>query len=159
ALALAASPLRAGTITLNAYNNNTSATVHFDDGSNLPGHNGTANLLLAQSFAPYAPGSVTPTTSTTFAIHLFHTASIAQTYAVNPRTDLAGAFSNGARMAYICLQYGTQDLRSSPIQAAAVQIALWDLSLNNHNPATFALDGGTYDSGDPNVFNVDLGNN
>jgi hypothetical protein len=49
-------------------------------------------------------------------------------------------------------------LTNAPDQAAAVQLALWDLSLNNHTPTFFALDGGFYDSGDPQVFSVSFGN-
>jgi hypothetical protein len=40
-----------------------------------------------------------------------------------------------------------------------VQLAIWDLSLSNHNPTSFAGSGGVYSSGDPDVFNVSLGSN
>src|SRR5262249_48779277 len=62
-----------------------------------------------------------------------------------------------SRIAFIFQSFGLPDLTNNPIQAAAVQVALFDLSLINHNPIMFGMDpGGTYSSGDPNVFNVDL---
>jgi hypothetical protein len=45
ALGMSAGPVRAGSITVNAFNNSTPATVHFDDGS---GHSGTVSTLLTQ---------------------------------------------------------------------------------------------------------------
>jgi hypothetical protein len=83
--------------------------------------------------------------------------SVGQTYAVDVRFDLATAFANGAQMAYILANFGVGDLSTNPDQAAAVQIALWDLSLNNHNPTSFGLDAdGSYSSGDPSVFSVNF---
>jgi hypothetical protein len=90
----------------------------------------------------------------TFCIDLFHTVSVSQTYAVDVG-DLATAFTNSAQMAYILANFGIGDLSTNPDQAAAVQIALWDLSLNNHTPTSFGLDAdGSYSSGDPSVFSV-----
>jgi hypothetical protein len=45
-LAARVSPAGADTITLNGFNNNTPATVTFDDGA---GHSGSQNTLLASS--------------------------------------------------------------------------------------------------------------
>jgi hypothetical protein len=51
--------------------------------------------------------------------------------------------------------YGVQDLSGNPAQAAAVQLALWDLALNNHNPTSFTLQpDGSYSAGDGSVFDV-----
>jgi hypothetical protein len=62
-------------------------------------------------------------------------------------------------MAFIYQNFGTEDLTNNADQAAAVQIALWDL-LSNHNPTSFGPDAdGTYSSGDENVFNVSFGSN
>jgi hypothetical protein len=72
----------------------------------------------------------------TFCIDLLHAVTDGQTYAVTPRNDLDAAFTNGARMAFVIDNFGAADLSSNPDQAAAVQIALWDLSLN-HNPTFF----------------------
>src|SRR5262249_22594334 len=92
----------------------------------------------------------------TFCIDLAHTVSAGQTYLVNPREDVQTAFVHGAEMAYIIDNFGSTDLSSNPLQAAAVQIALWDLSLNNNtNVTSFGLDpDGSYSSGDESVFNV-----
>jgi len=150
------SPVIAGTITINAFNNSTVATVSYDNGG---GQSGTISTLLTQ-YNVTLTGAGTPQTFNTFSIDLFHTVTVGQTYAVNPRTDEAAAFANGGRMSYIFTTFGLQDLTSNAIQAAAVQISLWDLSLNNHAPTSFAADGGgTYSSGDPGVFSVNFGAN
>jgi len=152
ALILSVSPARADSITLNAFNNSTPATVTFNDGQ---GHSGSIDTFLTQLNVTYAAGAGTPVTFKTFTIDLFHSASVGQTYLVTPRGDLATAFANGGRMAYIFQTFGLGDLANSPIQAAAVQIALWDLSLGNHNPTLFGLDAdGSYSSGDETVFRV-----
>ncbi len=149
------SSVQADSITVNAFNNNTAASVSFNDGS---GHSGTANTLLTQWNVTFSAGAGTPITFDTFSIDLFHAASISQTYLVTPRTDLATVFTNGNRIAYLFQTYGLQNLTSNPDQAAALQLALWDLSLNNHTPTSFGPDtGGTYSSGDPDVFSVSLG--
>jgi len=156
-LAMMVSTTQAGLVTVNGFNNNTMATVSFDDSSGISGHSGSVSTLLAQFNVTY---SGTPSTVNTFSIDLFHTVSSGQTYEVDARSDLATAFANGSRISYIFQNYGFQDLTQNALQAAAVQLSLWDLSLNNHVPTFFGLDaGGTYSSGDPNVFSVSLGNN
>jgi hypothetical protein len=156
-LAMMVSTAQGGLVTVNGFNNNTMATVSFDDGSGISGHSGSVNTLLTQFNVTY---SGSPSTINTFTIDLFHTVSSGQTYAVNARSDLATAFTNGSRISYIFQNYGLQDLTQNPVLAAAVQISLLDLSLNNHIPTFFGLDpGGTYSSGDPNVFSVSLGSN
>jgi hypothetical protein len=155
-LGVSVAPARAGSITLNGFNNNTPAIVTFDDGA---GHSGSDNALLAQLNMTFSGGG-TPSTFNTFSVDLFHTVSTGQTYAVTPRADLATAFVNGSRIAYVFQKFGLQDLTNHAIQAAAVQVALWDLSLNNHDPTTFGMDAdGTYSSGDENVFSVSFGSN
>jgi len=155
-LGVSVAPVRAGSITLNGFNNNTPATVTFDDGA---GHSGSENTLLTQFNVTFNGGG-TPSPFNTFSVDLFHTVSAGQTYAVTPRGDLATAFVNGSRMAYVFQNFGLHDLTNDAIQAAAVQLALWDLSLNNHNPTSFGMDAdGTYSSGDENVFSVSFGSN
>ena len=155
-LAASVTPARADTITLNGFNNNTPATVTFDDGA---GHSGSQNTLLSQLNVTFSGGG-TPITFNTFSVDLFHTVSVGQTYAVALRDDLATVFANGSRIAYVFQHFGLQNLTGDAIQAAAVQIALWDLSLNNHNPTTFGPDAdGTYSSGDENIFSVSFGSN
>jgi hypothetical protein len=157
ALTTSASLGRADFITVNGFNNNTPATVTFNDGA---GHSSTDNTLLSQFNVTYTNGFGTASVFNTFSIDLSHTVGAGQTYAVNPRDDLAAAFANGGRIAYLTQTYGLQDLTNDADQAAALQIAIWDLSLNNHNPTSFDPDaGGTYSSGDPGVFNVSLGSN
>jgi hypothetical protein len=156
-LGVMVSTTQAGLITINGFNNNTMATVSFNDGTGISGHSGSVNTLLTQFNVTY---SGSPSAINTFTIDLFHTVSSGQTYEVNARNDLATAFANGSRISFIFQNYGLQDLTQNPVQAAAVQISLWDLSLNNHVPTFFGLDpGGTYSSGDPSVFSVTLGNN
>jgi hypothetical protein len=156
-LALAiGSPALADTITINALNNSTPATVTFNDGG---GPSTTISTLLSQFNITFS-GLGGPLTFNTFSIDLSHTVVSGQTYTVSPRSDLATAFVNGARMAFIFTQFGQQNLTGNSIQAAAVQLSLWDLSLNNHTPTSFAMDpDGSYSSGDENVFEVLLGAN
>ncbi len=95
----------------------------------------------------------------TYCIDLFHDFSQGQTINVYVSGNVASAFINGARMAYIYDMYGASNLTGNPYQAAAVQLALWDLTLNNHNPTTFSLDSdGTYSSGDESVYSVKFNN-
>jgi hypothetical protein len=155
ALLASASLGGADTITLNNFNNNTPATVTFV----LPGGmSGVIDTNLTQFNVTYsAPGS--NSTFNTFSVDLLHTVSAGQTYLVDLRNDLASAFANGSRMAFIYQNFGTQDLTNNADQAAAVQVAIWDL-MSNHSPTFFGPDpDGTYSSGDENVFNVDFGNN
>ena len=146
-----------GTVHVDAFNNATQATVTFNDGA---GHSGSLNAFLTQFVVSYQNSNGTPVTFDTFCVDLFHTVSLGQTYAVILRNSLDPSFANGDRMRFVLDHFGTPDLTSNPDQAAAVQIALWDLSLNNHNPTSFGPDGGsTYSSGDPGVFSVNMGAN
>ena len=138
-------------VTLNQLNNNTPATISYND---MAGHSETVSTQVAQFQSTYTNGSGIGITINTYCIDLFHTVSSGQTYAVNLQGDLS-AYANGSRMAFIYQNYGMQDLSSNPDQAAAVQIALWDLSLNNHAPTSFGKDAdGSYSSGDENIFKV-----
>lgn len=143
-----------GSVTLNSLIGTETGTVSYDDGA---GHSGSVFAYLSQFNVTYAGSTGTPITFDTFCIDLFHDVSVGQTYAVNVRDDLGAAFVNASRMAYVYETFGAGDLSSDPDTAAAVQIALWDLSLNNHNPTSFTQDAdGTYSSGDEGVFAVDL---
>jgi hypothetical protein len=144
-------PAGPGEIHVAAFNNTTEiGIVSFDDGA---GGSGTLTALLTQLHVAYTAG--VGADFQTFCIDLLHTLTEGQTYGVDLKTDLDTAFTNGARMAYIMANYGDADLSANPLQAAAVQIALWDLSLDNHNPISFQQDAdGSYSSGDPNVFKI-----
>jgi hypothetical protein len=145
---------RAAMIAVNAFNDNIPATVSANDGTNSV----SFATLLTQFNVTLTPDSGTPATFNTFCVDLFHSISLNQNYAVTVRDDLATAFTNGARIAEVYLSHGEPDLSALPDQAAAVQIAVWDLSLSNHNPTTFSqVSGSDYSSGDPSVFNVDFG--
>jgi hypothetical protein len=151
-----------GALTLNAFLNNTPALVSFNDGTGQPGHVGTDNTLLTQINATYHPATGSAVTFNTFCIDLFHTVSNGQTYGVQLRGDLATDFTNGSRIAYVFQNYGHSGLGANPDSAAAVQLAIWDLTLNNHAPTSFGASQttpGYYSSGDDNVFRVSLGTN
>jgi hypothetical protein len=118
ALIMSVCPARADSVTVNAFNNDndgTTATVTFNDG----GGPNTESRLLSQFNVTYSSGSGTATINT-FTFDLFHGVSPLQTYAVTPRNDLATAFTNGSRIAYIFQTYGLSDLTNDPDQAAAV---------------------------------------
>jgi hypothetical protein len=139
-----------GQVTINAFNNPFTASISANDGQGDSISN--ENVNLTQFDVTY---SGTASNYNAFCIGLFHTATLGQTYDVTVAPNLNAAFANGERMAYIIDNYGDADLSVNSNQAAAVQLALWDLSLNNHNPTKFVADSdGTYSSGDSNVFKV-----
>lgn len=145
-----------GTLSIDAFTSGVQATIFRNDGT----QSGAVNALLTQMVVTYHNSDGTPVTLDTFCIDLFHTVSPDQVYPVILRGTLDPFFLNGDRMRYILEHFGASDLSGAPDQAAAVQIALWDLSLNNHNPTSFGPDlGSTYSSGDPSVFSVDFGSN
>jgi hypothetical protein len=157
ALTVVSSTVRAGIVTINGFNNETMATVSYDDGS---GQSGEFSANLAQIDVTYNGGSGQVITFNTFSIDLTRSVTVGEEDTVVPRSDLAMAFMNGSRMAFIYQNFGLRDLTDDPDQAAAVQVALWDLSLNNHNPTSFGPDSdGTYSSGDEDVFAVNFGSN
>ena len=145
-----------GTLSIDAFTSGVQATIFRNDGT----QSGAVNALLTQMVVTYHNSDGTPVMFDTFCIDLFHTVSPDQVYPVILRGTLDPFFLNGDRMRYILEQFGASGLSGAPDQAAAVQIALWDLSLNNHDPTSFGPDpGGTYSSGDPSVFSVDFGSN
>lgn len=131
------------------------AIVSFNDGA---GDSGMLNAAAAQFTAGYGNNDGSTTSFYTFCIDLEHTVTSGQTYSVSPRNDVKTAFTNGAQMAYIINNFGSMNLSSNPDQAAAVQIALWDLSLNNNvDLMSFGMDAdGTYSSGNESVFKVNF---
>jgi len=157
---IAASFAQADTIKINSFSSTTSATIFFDDGN---GHSGMASDPLAQINVTYS-GSAGTFTFNTFSIDLLHDLMAGQSYNVTVRNTLTVTngvgFVNANQMAYVFQQFGLSDLSGNPDQAAAVQTALWDLSLNNHTPTSFAMDAdGTYSSGDESIFKVDFNGN
>jgi hypothetical protein len=105
----------------------------------------------------------------TFCIDLTHNVSVGQTYAVftGSSASLHSTFSNGARMSQV-FDFVNGSVAINPGKsytvgghayngndyAAGIQLALWELSLNAHNPTGFTKSGGVWSSGDPGVFHV-----
>lgn len=148
-----------GNYTLNKLNNpTTSATVNYNDGA---GQSGSLNTSLSQFNVTYSNGVNAPVTFNTFCIDMMHTVSVGGTYSVAVQPDLTPpTYLNAGPMEYIFQNFGESNLSNNPTQAAAVQVAEWDLSLNNHTPTEFIKDAdGTYSSGDESVFSVNFGNN
>ncbi|TPW00772.1 MAG: Cna B domain-containing protein, partial [bacterium] len=149
-----------GTLKLNARNNSTTATITYNDNA---GQAASATVYVSQFNATWN-GAGGPTTFNTFCVDLFHAVTVGQTFQATARPDLAPAFTNGSRIAYIYQNYGTQDLSGDPIQAAAVQVAIWALSLDNFVPTQFVDNlNGSWSSADddenndPDVFKVAWG--
>jgi RHS repeat-associated protein len=147
-----------GSYTLNKLNDpTTTATIKYNDGA---GHSGSVKTILSQFNVTYNNGVNKPVAFNTFCIDLLHTVGVGGTYPVAVQPDLASGYANAGPMAYVFQNFGMSNLSNNPTQAAAVQIAEWDLSLNNHTPTEFIKDAdGTYSSGDESVFSVNLGNN
>lgn len=146
-----------GEVTLTALNNtDTIATISYDDGT---GNARSVEAYVSQFAVHYTDNSGFSGSFNTFCIDLFHDVGLGQTTSVYADADLSSDFANAGRMAFLYQTYGTANLSSNPAQAAALQLALWDLSLNNHNPASFLQDAdGSYSSGDANIFHVALAN-
>lgn len=123
-----------GTLTVNTFNNSTPVTITFNDGA---GGSGTLDTLLTQMNATYTDNTGLSATFNTFCIDLTHDVAPGQSASVFIDNSLGDGFANASRMQYILENYGTADLTSNPIQAAAVQLAIWDLSLSNHTPMKF----------------------
>jgi hypothetical protein len=140
-------------VTVNGFNNNTPVTLHF----NFDGHNETISTLLTQFNATVTGDSGASVNIETFCAYLFGTVSGGQSYGVTPRTDLASAFVNGPRIAWIYQTVGQVDLTNDPDEAAAAQAAIWEC-LPDHAADHFSQDtaGGTFSAGDPDVMNFDL---
>ena len=117
ALIMSVGPAHADSATVNAFNNSgTTATVTFNDG----GGQHTENVLLSQLNVTDSSGTGAVTFNT-FTFDLFHGVSQFQTYTVTPRTDLATAFTNGSRIAYVFRTYGISDLTNAPVPFREVQ--------------------------------------
>ncbi len=106
----------------------TAGTVSYDDGR---GHRGSAYGFIGQFDMTFDVG-VQNRAFSTFHIDLFHRVSYGQTYLVNVR-DLGhpptlSDWTYGGEMAYLYGKYGATKL-SSDVDAAALQLALWKLSL------------------------------
>ena len=139
-----------GSYTLNSLVDSTTATVSYNDGQ---GNSDSVNVYVSPFNVTFNNGVNAGVNFTSFCIDLFDRVEAGGTYPVAVRTDEATAYANGSRMAYIEQTFGRGNISTN--QAVAVQIALWDLSLNNHNPTSFTADGdGSYSSGDPSVFSV-----
>lgn len=143
-----------GSVTLNGLTSTSiTGTIRYNDGQ---GHSGSVNAYLSQFFVTLHDALGNSFDVYTFCIDPGHRVSIGQTYAVNVVNSLAPTYPNAKEMAYIYQRYGTQNLASNPLQAAAVALAEMDLALSNQpTPTYFVSDGhGGYSSGAPDVFDV-----
>ncbi len=108
----------------------TVGTVIYDDGL---GHRGSAHTFIGQLHMTFDLGGVNHAFNT-FSIDLFHRQVNGQRYQVNIR-DLGKppTFSDwmyGSEMAFLYGKYGAANLDNS-IDAAALQLAIWKLSLGS----------------------------
>ena len=140
-----------GSVTVNAFNNNTIATISFDGTSE--------ESYLTQFTATYTAADGSTYSFETFCEDLEHDVSQGQSYSVYVRNDLDSAFAAGNRIAYIYQTYGTQDLSSDPIQAAAVQVALWELDKDPTATSIQQNPDGSYSSSNESAFSVNFGSN
>jgi hypothetical protein len=149
-----ASSLRADSLTLNSLSNTSvTAKVQYNNGAGL---SGSMTPYVSQFHMTYTPTGGSPHALLTYCVDLFHRNQIGVPYTVTPVSSLSSVFGtlNGNEMAYLYSTYGTQNQTGNAINDAALQLALWDLSLANHNPTTFTQKSpGVYWSGD-NAFIV-----
>jgi len=127
-----------GTVTLNGLVNGTTLLVSANDGQGDSISND--NVYASQFNLTYTAAAGGATNFVGFCVDVFHTVTVGQTYAVNARADLSTAFTNGAAMAYLEQTEGMQSYAGNDDGAAALQIALWDESLDNHTPTEFVQD-------------------
>ena len=139
-----------GSYTFNSLADTVTGAISFNDGQ---GNSGSGIEAYISPFnLTFNNGVNAPVSFTSFCIDLTHEINVGGTYPVAVQTNEATAYANGSRMAFIEQTFGRGAITTD--QAVAVQIALWDLALNNHNPTYFKQDGSVYDSGDPSVFSV-----
>jgi RHS repeat-associated protein len=140
-----------GTVTLDAVNNNTIATINFD-GQSLEAY-------VSQLTATETDASGDQKTFYTYCMDLEHEVSVGQTSAIYVRNDLDTAITAGDRIAYIYQTYGEQYLGGDSKTAAAVQIAIWVL-LKDPTATFFGLNAdGTYSSGKESAFSIAFNGN
>jgi len=110
----------------------------------------------------YIPKQGAPSSTLyTYCVDLPHDEQWNTPYTLTP-TSLATVFgpTNGDRIGYLYHKYGSTNLAGNAVADAALQLALWDLSLTNHTPTSFGATtpgGSSYSSdpsGQPSVFTV-----
>jgi hypothetical protein len=113
--AASASPVSA---TLNSLGNGEDVTIQL-----IPV--GQTSLQTFDAFAGVFNMTLNGTSFETFCIDTSHDVTVGQTYLVS-QTPVESGLTNGARMEYIYATY-LGDALTSDVDAAALQIALWDL--------------------------------
>ena len=92
------------------------------------------NVYIDQFHVTYTSDSDHPASTTsnlnTFCIDLFHDIVVPQTVKVYEKNDLGATFVHANEMSYIYNQHGNVSLQSNSAEAAALQLALWDLTVN-----------------------------
>jgi hypothetical protein len=139
-----------------------STTVSLDSLSNLSntGHVSWINsqnkpqteyVYISQFQMTYKPTTGGASTLFTYCVDLNDTEQWNTPYTVTP-VSLTSAFGqvNGNEIGYLYRTYGTQNLAGHTTDDAALQLALWDLSVDSRTPTSFSYDGanGSYTSGD-----------
>jgi hypothetical protein len=141
------------TVSLNALSNQTTAFISFNNGTQSGSNE---DVYVSQFQMTYTPAQGAPSSTLyTYCVDLPHDEQWNTPYAVTP-TSLATVFgaTNGDRIGYLYHKYGSTNLAGKAVDDAALQLALWDLSLTNHTPTSFGLTGNVYSSGDPSIFAV-----
>lgn len=146
-----------GSLAINGFNNNTVATIHF---LNPQGQSQSIETYLTQFNATFTGPAGNTVPLETWCIDLTHEVSDGQTYQVYAQGNLGSQFTAAGPVAYIYQNYGEQNLSSNPVQAAAVQLAIWEL-MQNPTAISFAQNAdGTYSApGAEAAFSVSLGAN
>ena len=147
---------RAASVTISSLNNSAVGyTIGFNDGAggNSTGSSGISGVYIGQFNMTYTPDSGPARSIETYCIDLSHSiTSIPSTYSVYYRNNVGTTFNTnyvgggntygnpnppgatytgGGEMGYIYAKYGAGNLHGNDDQAAAVQIALWALSVAN----------------------------
>ena len=114
-------------------------------------------INAAQDAVTYTNSSGSQSSFDTFSIDLTHDVASGQTYQVDPRNDLTTATAAAGRIAYIYQTYG-EDLSTNPDQAAAVQLAIYQLLADpSAGSLTLSMMCGCCPS--TSNFSVDFGSN
>jgi hypothetical protein len=148
----------ASTIALNALSN--TSNTGYVSWINAQQQAETENVYISQFQMDYTPnGANSSTILYTYCVDLNHSEKLTApptSYTVTP-TSLTSAFgqTNGNEIGYLYDKYGTTNLAGKATQDAALQLALWDLSVSSRTPTSFSYNtaAGKYTSGD-SLFGV-----
>ena len=153
-LACLDSAAHATSVSLNALSN--SSNTGYVSWINSQGKSETEDVYISQFQMTYRPTTGGASTLFTYCVDLDHSEQWSKPYAVTP-VSLTSAFGqvNGNEIGYLYRTYGAQNLAGHATDDAALQLALWDLSVDSRTPTSFSYDAvaGAYKSGD-SLFEV-----